>query len=606
MTQTEVQSAPIEAAPGLAATTMCEAFAATAAAFADRVALRAADGSQTLTWAQYAERVARIAGGMSARLGVQAGDTIALMTTNRPEFHLCDTAAIHLRATPFSLYNTLSSEQIAYVLANSGARVVFLEAQFLDVVRGALPGTAVEYLVCIDGVAEGTIALGEVEAASRPDFDLVAAGRAVQPDDILTLIYTSGTTGPPKGVQTTHANMVAQIQGAAQVLPIPVGGRAISYLPLAHIADRWAHHYNGMVFGLEIITLPDMRQLAPTLPTAQPTFFGCVPRVLEKMKSALEARIDSQPDEARLATRRAIEVGGEVAALRQARSAVPEDLRLEHESLDAQILSKLRAALGLAGVESVIVGAAPIPPAVYDFFTALGFPITNIYGMSEASCLMAAAPPSEARPGTVGRALPNIDLRLAEDGEILCRGPIVMKGYRNDPERTAEAIDEEGWLHTGDIGAIDDDGFLRIVDRKKELIINAGGKNMSPANIETTIKSTSPLIGQAVVIGDGRAYNTALITLDPEYAAAFAEKKGLEPHSSAFIDEARAELDAAVDAANAKLSRVEQIKKFTLLDSEWLPGGDELTPTMKIKRRPIAEKYSKQIEAMYADRADGA
>jgi long-subunit acyl-CoA synthetase (AMP-forming) len=268
-------------------------------------------------------------------------------------------------------------------------------------------------------------------------------------------------------------------------------------------------------------------------------------------------------------------------------------------------LTRIRQRIGLDQTECVIVGAAATPPAVYEFFRAIGLPITEIYGMSEASCLMTATAPAEARMGTVGKALPNIELKLADDGELLCRGPIVMKGYRNDPEKTAEAIDSDGWLHTGDIAQVDDDGYIRIVDRKKEIIISAAGKNMSPANIEGALKSSSPFIGQAAVIGDARAYNTALIVLDVDYLPAWAKsaQPPIEDTSLASLardERVRAEVEQGVAAANEKLSRVEQIKKFHIVEADWVAGGDELTPTMKLKRKPIAEKYASEIEALYA------
>lgn len=583
-----------------AVTTLCDAFEITVRANPDKIALRSADGSTVLSWAEYAERSRRIASGL-AQLGVGHGDTVALMTTNRPEFHLCDTAVFHLGAVPFSLYATSSPEQIAYVLSNADCKVLIVEDQFLPVVRSALSGSTVEHLICLDNAATGTISLADVEASADDDFDLFVSGRSVQADDVLTLIYTSGTTGAPKGVQTTHANMVAQIQGAAAVLPITPGGRAISYLPLAHIADRWAHHYNAMYFALEVTCLPDLKQFPLVLPAVRPQFVGCVPRVLEKIKIAVEMKVAADSEAVRNGFAKAMGISREVLALRDAGLAVPDELQAMHAQLDAQVLSRVREMLGLNDATALMVGAAPTPPAVYEFFRALGLPISEVYGMSEASCVMTAANPAEARQRTVGKALPNIELKLAEDNELLCRGPIVMKGYRKDPERTAEAVDADGWLHTGDIAHIDQDGYVRIVDRKKEIIINAGGKNMSPANIEGTIKPVSPLIGQVVVIGDARPYNTALVVLDPDVLPVWAGRHGIDGGSFATHPEILAEIGTAIETANGRLARVEQIKKFTILDAEWLPGGDELTPTMKLKRRPISDKYADEIRSMYAE-----
>ncbi|HEY5938181.1 MAG TPA: AMP-binding protein, partial [Kofleriaceae bacterium] len=281
---------------------------------------------------------------------------------------------------------------------------------------------------------------------------------------------------------------------------------------------------------------------------------------------------------------------------------VPQELADAVAKADEEVFSNVRAMLGLDKLEACNVGAAPTPPEVLEFFHAIGIPIAEVWGMSELSCVATAMPRDRVKIGTVGTALPGVELRLAEDGEVLVRGPLVMRGYRNKPEQTRETIDADGWLATGDIGELDGDGYLRIIDRKKELIISAGGKNMSPANIEARIKTSSPLIGQACVIGDGRAYNVALLVLDPDGAMAFSKQRGLDLPLAKLVehDVIRSEIDRAVAAANEHLSRVEQIKRYQLLPDEWLPGGDELTPTMKLKRKPIAAKYATQIDALYA------
>jgi len=593
---------PVEAAP--TATTMCEAFQATAARFADNVALRTPDGSLELTFAQYAERVRSIAAGLSAA-GIGRGDTVALLMSNRPEFHLVDTAAVHLGATPFSVYATSSPEQIAYLFESAGSTVVVCEASYVERIKAARGDRAEpSTIVVIDEEIEGTITLEALEAAGAEDFDFDAAWRAVEAGDVLTLIYTSGTTGPPKGVELTHANMLAQCRIANQILPMRPGATITSYLPSAHIADRWSSHYNSMVFGIQITSVDDPRAVAAVLPALRPTIWGAVPRVIEKIKAALEAGIAAEPDEARRAAiLGAIEVGREKVRLEQSGEPVPEELAAKHAALDTAVLSKLREKLGLDRAEWIIVGAAPLAPDVHEFMLGIGLPLTELYGMSEAACCISSAPADKAKIGSVGPALPGIEVSLAEDGELLVRSATVMRGYRNAPEQTAEAVDAEGWLHTGDIATIDDDGYIRIVDRKKELIINAGGKNMSPANIENTIKSAHPLIGQVAVIGDRRPYNVALIVLDPDAAAAYAARVGLADASVQAVaaDPSVQELIAvAVAEANARLARVEQIKRYELLADEWLPGGDELTPTMKLKRKPIDAKYEAVIEALYA------
>ncbi|MCW3040608.1 MAG: fadD11 [Solirubrobacterales bacterium] len=601
-TAEEVRPEPVEAAP--AAVTLCEAFQATAERFADDIALRTVDGTTQLTFGEYAARVRSLAAALAAA-GVGHGDTVALMMGNRVEFHLCDTAALHLGAIPFSVYATSSPEQIAYLLENSQARVVIAEEQFVPRILAAR-GTGAEpsTIVCLDGAPEHTTSLDAFEAAGDPAFAFEASWRAVGPDDVLTLIYTSGTTGPPKGVETTHANMLAQCRAVGSVLPMRPGARLTSYLPSAHIADRWSSHYNQMVFGIQIIPVADARQVAAALPEVRPTIWGAVPRVVEKIKAALEAAIANEPDEQRRAgLQAAVATGLEVVRQRDRGEEIPEELAARHAQLDAAVLAKLRERIGLDQVEWMIVGAAPMSRDVHEFLLALGLPITEIYGMTEASCCLTIVHPDGARIGSVGPAIPGLELQLAEDGELLAKGPTITRGYRNDPAKTAEAIDADGWLHTGDICTLDEDGFVSIVDRKKELIINAGGKNMSPANIEGQIKAAHPLIGQVAVIGDRRPYNVALIVLDPDMAAAHAAKAGLADTSveavaaDSGVQEAIA---AAIEAANAKLARVEQIKKYELLAEEWLPGGDELTPTMKLKRKPIDAKYEATIEALYA------
>jgi long-subunit acyl-CoA synthetase (AMP-forming) len=592
--------------PRVAATTMCEAFQHTAAVEPDAIALRSSDSKLELTWAQYAGRVRTLAAGL-ASVGLGRGDTVALLIGNRPEFHLIDTASFHLGAIPFSIYNTSSPEQIAHLMDNAANRVIVAESSYLDrilVARGdaAEPST----IVLLDGTGEGTITLDELErrGAVNDGFDFDAAWRAVEPEDVLTLIYTSGTTGPPKGVELTHANLLADCRATAAVLPVRRGARTTSYLPHAHIADRWASHYNSIVYGIQVTTVADPRTVAGVVASLKPTIWGAVPRVVEKIKAALEAAVAADSDESRrTATEGAIATGIEVARLREAGEPIPEELAARHAAAEEHVLSKLRAKLGLDEAEWIIVGAAPLTRSVYEFLAGIGLPVTELFGMSECACCVSTVLPAEAKFGAVGRALPGIEVALADDGELLVRGATIMRGYRNDPERTAETLDSDGYLHTGDIATIDEAGYIRIVDRKKELIISAGGKNMSPANIESELKAGSPLIGQAATIGDGRPYNVALIVLDPDAAGAEARRLGLEgaPVSEIAAHPAvREAVQAGVARANERLSRVEQVKRFELLGDEWLPGGDELTPTMKLKRKPIAAKYAAVIEQLYS------
>jgi long-subunit acyl-CoA synthetase (AMP-forming) len=521
---------------------LCETFQETAAQFSDEIALRTPDGDVELPWSAYRERVERAARGLAGR-GVRRGDTVAMLLRNRPEFHIADVAALHLGATPFSIYQTAAAEQIAEVLANAMPTVIITEPAFLDTVRRArdlLSRTGPE-IVLVD----------DVEARADDDLAFEESWRRVGGDDIATLIYTSGTTGPSKGVMITHANLRAAWESSAAGAPeLAQRGRYISYLPTAHLADRVFSHYPAIVNGSCITCVDDPRAAVTQLPAIRPTVWLAVPRIWEKLKDAIEFGAFGAQDDG------------------------------------------MRGRLGLDAAELLVSGAAPIREDVLDFFAGLGMEICEGYGMTESTAIATLNRPGATRVGTVGMPLPGVDVRLADDGEVLLRGPVVMAGYRGEPAKTDEALDADGWLHTGDVGTFDGDGYLRIVDRKKELIINAAGKNMSPANIEGQLKAASPLIGHAVAIGDRRPYNTALIVPDPDMLAA---------HALAITDPAlRERIAIAVEQANARLARVEQIKRFTLVEDDWPVGGELLTPTLKLKRRPIAERYADVIEEMYA------
>jgi long-subunit acyl-CoA synthetase (AMP-forming) len=588
------------------ARSLAEAFRLTAEDHGDRVAVRTKDDAVSLNWAELRERVDALAGGL-AGLGVRRGDTVALMLSHRPEFHIADLAVMMLGAVPYSIYLTSAPEQIAYVVEDAGSRVAIVEAAY----AGSLP--PLDTVVVLEGAeGEGTVAWADVEGAD-PRFDVEATARAVGPDDLLTLIYTSGTTGPPKGVELVHRNMLAAVASLEQMIRFPDGAKVISWLPSAHSAERAAHHYLPIVYAMTVTCCDNPRDVVSYLPAVRPSWFFAVPRIWEKLKAGLEAMLASQPEEQRAPAQAALEAATRKVELEQAGEPVPEELAAAVAEADATMFAGLRHMLGLDEVITVNVGAAPTPREVLVFFHAIGIELAELWGMSETCGSGCVNPPGKVRIGTVGPPAPGVEIKLAAGdsgdeasgggrGEVLMRAPVVMRGYRNLPDKTAEALDADGWLHTGDVGEFDDHGYLRIVDRKKELIISAAGKNMSPANIESTLKGASPLIGQAAAIGDGRPYNTALIVLDTDFAPAWAAQNGLEGaslESLAGEERMRAAVQAGVDAANARLARVEQIKKFTILPGDWAPGGDELTPTMKLKRRPIAEKYAGEIDAMY-------
>lgn len=581
--------------------TLCEAFQSTASTHPDALALRTPDDAVVITWRQYAQRVRRIAAGL-AKLGVRHGDTVGIMLTNRPEFHLVDTGALHAGATPFSVYNTLAAEQLNYVLTNAGNKVMICEEQFLPVLRKAVEGTAVEQIVCVDADAETS--LRDLETDGDAGFDFEASWKAVEPDDLVTIIYTSGTSGPPKGVELTHSNILAEYDAMRDIADSGPEDRYVSYLPDAHIANR-LFHYTNLIRGLQITTLADAKQAVTALPDVRPTVLLAVPQVWYKVKAAIELALADEPSAAkrRLAAW-AIGVGRRKTRLESERAPEPRILRIQHAVADRLVLGAVRKKLGLDRVRIAISAAAALSPDTLEFVLGLGVPCVEAWGMSETTGGVTVNRPGAIRIGTVGQAVKSATLELADDGELLVSGPMLMKDYRGDPAKTAEAIDADGWLHTGDIGTIDQEGYVRIVDRKKELIINAAGKNMSPSNIEGTIRAASPLIGGAVVIGNDRPYVVALLTLDPDAAAAFATRNGIEdgsPGDLASNPLVRAEIDRAVGSANDQLSRVEQVKKYTLLPVTWEPGGDEFTPTMKLRRGPIDSKYAREIEALYAD-----
>jgi long-subunit acyl-CoA synthetase (AMP-forming) len=526
------------------------------------------------------------------------------MLTNRPEFHIADLAAVTIGATPYSIYTTYPAEEIEYLINDADTRVAIIEQAFVEVflkARGNLP--QLEHVIVVDGQApEGTLSLEEVEG-SDPGFD-PASLPAVEPDDVLTLIYTSGTTGPPKGVQLSHHNVMFAARQIEEVITFEAGTKVISWLPAAHIAERMAHHYIPVIYAGSVTCCPNPREIVSYLPQVHPNWFFAVPRIWEKLKAGLETMLAAQPEEQRKPVEDAMAVSLERLRLRQAGQPVPEELEAQFAEADERYFSNFRAMLGLDQLRAVNVGAAPTPVEVLEFFHALGIELAELWGMSETCGAGTCNRPGEVKIGTVGPPSPGCEIKIADDGEVLIRSEFVMLGYRNLPDKTSEALDSDGWLHTGDIGELDADGFLRLVDRKKELIINAAGKNMSPANIEAAIKTASPLIGQAVAIGDRRPYNTAVIVLDADYAPQWAQQQGIEASGlEALASEPRVReaVQQGIDEANSHLSRVEQIKKFTIVEGDWQPGGDELTPTMKLKRKPIAEKYQDAIEAMYTE-----
>jgi len=569
----------------------------------DAEALRSADGRVSLTWSEYDRQIRRIAAGFSA-LGVRRGDTVAIMLTNRPEFHLVDAALIHLGATPFSIYNSSSGEQIDYLMSVAGNRIVVSEGQFLDRVGNVREHRGIEQIVCVDGAVDGCITLDELVARGDDDFDFDAAWRSVGRDDVATLIFTSGTTGRPKAVELTHGNVLYSISAVMSYPEAVGGGRdggiVLSYLPDAHMANRLFAHYVPIALGATTVTVRDGKTVMKVALDVHPTVFQAVPMIWYKIKTAAETMLAA---DAGVAAQRAIETGLAKSRLELAGEPVPADLQERYAQADREVLAPLRAKLGLADLRAGASGGAPIAADALGYLMALGIPVLEGWAMSETAGAGIMNPAGGIRLGTLGRPAPGTEIRRAEDGELLVRSAGVMKGYRNDPERTAEAIDADGWLHTGDIVTIDDDGYVTIVDRKKEMIINSGGKNMSPAHIENAVKVACPLAGSIVAVGDRRPYVVAIMTLDPESAAAFGKQHGLADLSPAALAGhhlVRAAVAKGVEKANSSLMRVEHVRAFTILPTYWLPDSEELTPTMKLKRRVIGEKYAAEIDEIYS------
>jgi len=581
-------------------------FLKTVAAHGSATALRWQDGDDAwreMTYAEYADHVARAAAGLQAH-GVVPGQRIVLMVRNRPEFHVLDLAANFCGATSISIYNSSASEQVEYLVNHSEAVLGIVEdtgflERFLKV-RDDL--THLEHLGIIDdpdGLAGSDIFTYESLLAHEP-IDLDAAVANCTPDQLATIIYTSGTTGPPKGVMLTHNNIAWTVECLKQSIQYDdfVGKRLVSYLPMAHIAERMTSHYQGAFVGYEVTTCPDPALLAAYLREVKPNVLFGVPRVWEKVYAGVTAALSADPDK-KAKFDEAVAAALPIVEAMDWDRATDEQIAT-YEFLDSVAFKPVRELLGLDQVEFGITGAAPIPADLLRWYRAIGVPLSEIYGMSENSGPMTWAP-RRVKAGTVGPAVPGCEVRLEPDGEIVCRGGHVFQGYLNAPDKTAEALDADGWLHTGDIGEIDEDGYVKIVDRKKELIITAGGKNISPANLEAALKMI-PLVGQACAIGDQRPFVSALVVLDPEVAPAWATQQGIEFDSLADLATDAtiiAEIDRGLAEVMGTFNNAERVKKVKVLGEEWLPDSDMLTPTSKLKRRGVFATYQDEIEGLY-------
>ena len=598
--------------------TLLDAWARTVATYGDAPAYsdQVAAGTSTptgtwrsLTWQQLSDTAHHVAAALVER-GLGAGDPVAIMATNRIEHVVADHAALLAGGIPMSIYNTLSPEQVSYVAGHSQPRAVFVESpDHVERWRAAL--AVVPSIGLVVGIGEAVLDDERfvtwtdlvAEGAALAQDEVTARAAAVRPGDPATILYTSGTTGDPKGVVLTHGNVVYEAEATLRRNGAAPGNVTLSYLPYAHIAERVLSMYLPPHFGdwhVHLVGAPTL--LVPALVDVRPIQFFGVPRVWEKIRSGVSGMLAQEPDEARRAAiEGAMAVGVEYVESLQAGKTTTPDLQQRYDAASDAVLTPIKARLGLDRVTWAGSASAPMPAEVARFFAGLGLAINDIYGMTETCGAATACGPGAFRLGSVGAALQGVELRIADDGEVLMRGPITTSGYHRRPEETASLLDAEGWVHSGDIGVLDDDGFLSIVDRKKELIITSAGKNVAPSNIENLLKE-SPIVGHALAFGDNRPYVVAVLTLDGEVAPVLARAHGI-----AFTDladlAARPEMlamaQAAVDSANARLSRPEQVKSFELLPTEWTAESEELTPTQKHKRRVVHAKNADDIDRHY-------
>ncbi|NMO13881.1 long-chain fatty acid--CoA ligase [Pyxidicoccus fallax] len=571
-------------------------------------------GDTTLTWAQMRERTAALARGLGT-LGLKRGERMMIMMSSRPEHWLIDLAAAHLGAISCTAYQTLSTEQVGYVARHSGATVVVLEGAD-EVTRwrpilDTLP--ALRRIIVLDAAAIPTgdplfTPFARVEAAGRA-LHQEAPGvfedgwKAIRPEDPVAMMYTSGTTGEPKGVVLSHRNVFYEAISVDLAVPVPMRTASIAYLPLAHIAERELGIYRALYKALHVHVCNDPAGVMPLLGKVRPPAFFGVPRLWEKLAGGLKAKLAALEPARRDPILAAHAVAMEAFRLEGAGKPVPPELQQKAAEAEARVLRPLRQSFGLDMTEWASSGSAPIPVEVLEYLGGFGIKVLEVWGMSETTGCATINLPSNFRLGSVGRPLPGVHIRLAADGEIFVRGPIVFLGYLDESGQIASAVDREGWLATGDVGTVDADGFLSITDRKKELLITSTGKNIAPSKIEGMLRA-HPLVGQAMAIGDRRPYVTALVSLDPEVAPLWAGARGITAKSLADLARDPAvlsELESLVAATNARLSRAEQIKCFETVPEAWSPATGEITLTLKLKRRVLLDRYADRIERFYAN-----
>ncbi len=596
--------------------TLLDYFSHNAATLDDQVALRHKDkdGWHDISWAKYARRVDEAAAGL-AQAGLAPGDMIGVLSTNRVEWLVGDLAALSLGLCTVPIYPNSIPEQVKYILGHCGAKAVYVEdgEQLRKVltVREELPDLAA-VIVFADDVAsgqDGVQSWSDIVAAGRSAApDVIASARATKealdPAALATIVYTSGTTGPPKGAMLSHANLVAMAESLAATLELQGDASSLSFLPLSHIAERLQGEVMAIRMGYAVNMGEGIPQVAANLLEVEPTLLLCVPRLWEKIYAKIQSNVQDAPALRRKLFDWATTVGKEAAAVRAEGRSLPLPLRVRFDVADRLVLSKLRARIGMGRAQRFLSGAAPLSAEIGSFFAALGITIQEAYGQTECTGVCTANNLPKVKFGTVGAPLPGVEVKIAQDGEILVKGPNVFMGYLKQPEATAETV-VDGWLHTGDIGEFDADGYLRITDRKKDIIVTAGGKNISPQNIENRIK-TAAGISQVVVVGDKRKFLSCLVTMDAEAVAEIWEREewGAAPSEAALPADKRIRelVQAAIDEVNKGLASYETVKKFVVLDRDFTVEDGELTPSLKVKRRVIQRTHEAVIDGFYDEK----
>jgi len=563
---------------------------------------------QPVSWSHVDDQSKKIAAGILS-LGIQPGNAVSIFGNTRLEWTLSDLGVMRAGMISVGIYQTLSAEQVAYILNDSESRVLFVENKELlkkvQSQKNELP--FLEKIVLWNGDADGdqVIGLADLMAAGEKALsekaDMVEqVENNIAATDTALIIYTSGTTGPPKGACLTHRNILAELESTSVFPDEILGDTMMFFLPLCHVGERVAGQFMRISRGITAAYVEDINHILDDIKEIRPTFFGSVPRIFEKAYAKVQSEVANASFLKKALFQWAVKTGKTVSRFHQRKEAIPPGLKIKKEIADRLVLGKIRNIFG-GRVNYFLSSAAPISVDILEFFHACGMLILEGYGQTEVSCFCTGCTPTDYRFGSVGKALPNVELKIADDGEIMVKGDIVFKGYHNQEELTRKTINPEGWIYTGDIGRIDSDGFLWITGRKKEIIVTSGGKNVTPSNIESRIMN-HPLVEHAMVHGDRRNYLTALISLSHENLKVWAEKNGYHSHDiQALIglEPVRAEVQSAIDEANKALAKFETIKKYVIVPNPFQVETGELTPTMKVRRKEVEKKYIHLLDALY-------